>query len=197
MFENVRKDIEVAAVWHDIRIVRRYFGERGVQAAAVVLSPTLQAVLLYRLQIWTRAHRLPLIPNLCRRLTMMLAAIEIGDAVRIGPGLLLNHGSVVIDATTTIGPLCSISPFVTIGLNTGGPDPSFIGPTIGKFVFIGTGAKILGPITLGDNVRVGANAVVLADVPANCTAIGVPARIIPHESAGGPAMKRAVEASGE
>lgn len=197
MFENVRKDIEVAAQWHDIRIVRRYFGEGGVQAAAVVLSPTLQAVLLYRLQIYTRQRHIPLLPNLCRRLTMMLCAVEIGDAVRIGPGLLLNHGSVVIDATTSIGPLCSIAPFVTIGLNTGGPHPELVGPTIGKFVFIGTGAKILGSITLGDNVRVGANSVVLTDVPANSTAIGVPARIIPHESPGGPTVKRETAASGE
>ena len=99
----------------------------------------------------------------------------------IGPGLLMNHGNVIIDGATKIGPRCSIAPFVTIGLNTGGPDPSLVGPTIGQFVFIGTGAKILGPITIGDGARIGANAVVMTDVPASSTAVGVPARIIPHE----------------
>jgi serine O-acetyltransferase len=189
VFDNVREDIAVAATWHEIRIVRRLFGEKGVRTAACILSPTLQCVLLYRFQIWTRARHVPIVPNLCRRLTMLLASVEIGDSVRIGPGLLLNHGSVVIDGATRIGPLCSIAPFVTIGLNTGGPSPDFGGPTIGKFVFIGTGAKILGTIEVGDNARIGANAVVLQNVPANCTAVGVPARIIPHEYTGGPTVR--------
>lgn len=181
MFENVREDIAVGAEWHNIGFVRRLFGEAGVRTAAVLLSPELQAVLLYRFQAWTRQHHIPIVPNICRRLTMMIASVSIGDYARIEPGLLIAHGNVVIDGHTYIRALCSISPFVTIGLNTGGPDASIQGPQIGRFVFIGTGAKILGPVKVGDNVRIGANAVVLDDIPDNHTAIGIPARALPHE----------------
>lgn len=189
MFDNVREDIRVGADWHNILLVRRYFGETGVRVAAVILSPTLQVVLVYRFQAWARSYHIPLLPMVCRRITMILASVAIGDRVEIGPGLLLAHGNVIIDGDTHIGPLCSISPFVTIGLNTGGPDPSYVGATLGRFVFIGTGAKILGAIRIGDNVRIGANAVVLTDVPDNSTAVGVPARILAHDGFLGPVKK--------
>ncbi len=191
MFENVREDIAVASRWYNIGVVRHYFGDTGVKVAVCVFSPVLQAVLLYRLQAWARDKRIPLLPNACRRLSMMIAAVDIGDSARIGPGLLLNHGHVVIDGPTVVGPLASIGPFVTIGLDTGGASESvsLVGPAIGRFVFIGTGAKILGPIRIGDNARIGANAVVLHDVPDNSTAVGVPARIIPHEFPLGPVAK--------
>ena len=181
--------MRLGLAWHSVPGVRRVLGPRAESIASVVLSAELQVVLVYRLQAWLRARHVPVLPILCRRLTMLLAGVSIGDQVSIGPGLLMNHGHVVIDGTTTIGPLCSIAPFVTIGLNTGGPDVSFEGPRIGKFVFIGTGAKLLGPITIGDNARIGANAVVLGDVPANTTAVGVPARCIPHERPLGPAVR--------
>lgn len=187
MFENVREDIRQAVTWHAVPAVRRLFGPRAETIASIALSAEAQTVLVYRLQAWLRRKRVPLLPNLCRRLTMLLAGVSIGDRVDIGPGLLLNHGHVVIDGTTRIGPYCSIAPFVTIGLNTGGPDVSLEGPTIGRFVFIGTGAKVLGPVKIGDNARIGANAVVLSDVPANATAVGVPARVIAHEYPLGPA----------
>jgi serine O-acetyltransferase len=187
MFENVREDLRLGLNWHSVPGVRRIFGELGERWACVVLSSELQVVLIYRFQAQARALGIPLLPNLCRRLTMLLAGVSIGDNVSIGPGLLMNHGHVVIDGATSIGPLCSIAPFVTIGLNTGGPDVSFAGPTIGKFVFIGTGAKLLGGITIGDNARIGANAVVMIDVPKDATAVGVPARVILHEYPLGPA----------
>lgn len=188
MFENVREDIRLGVQWHSVPRVRNAFGEQAETVAAVLLSAELQVVLVYRFQAWLRRKRVPILPGLCRRLTMLLAGVSIGDQVTIGPGLLMNHGHVVIDGATTIGPLCSVAPFVTIGLNTGGPDVSFAGPAIGKFVFIGTGAKLLGPITVGDNARIGANAVVLSDVPANATAVGVPARVLPHAFPLGPAV---------
>jgi serine O-acetyltransferase len=189
MFDNVREDIRVGADWHDVPLVRRYFGEAGVRVAAVALSDTLQVVLIYRFQAWARRRHIPLIPVICRRITMILASVAIGDRVEIGPGLLLAHGNVIIDGDTKIGPLCSISPFVTIGLNTGGPDPSYSGATIGRFVFIGTGAKVLGPMRIGNNARIGANAVVLDDVPDNHTAVGVPARVLEHDFVLGPVKK--------
>lgn len=188
MFENVREDIRVGVDWHRVPGVRAAFGTRAETFAAIALSSELQVILIYRLQAWLRSNGIPLLPNLLRRVTMQLAGVSIGDRATIGPGLMLNHGHVVIDGTTSIGPLCSIAPFVTIGLNTGGPRVSLDGPKIGRFVFIGTGAKVLGSITIGDNARIGANAVVLQDVPANMTAVGVPARAIPHESVLGPTV---------
>jgi serine O-acetyltransferase len=189
VFENVSRDIDVGTNWHSVPRVRALFGPRAERAASILLSAELQVVLIYRFQTWTRSRRIPLVAVLCRRLTMLLAGVSIGDSVTIGPGLLVNHGQVIIDGTTTIGPQCNLAPFVTIGLDTGGPGPSLAGPTIGRNVFIGTGAKLLGPITVGDNSRIGANAVVLGDVPPNSTAVGVPARIIPHEFPLGPARR--------
>ena len=189
MFDSVREDVRLGVDWHSLPSVRRIAGRRAEIAAVLILSPELQTVLIYRLQAWLRNHGIPLLPNLLRRVTMMLAGVSIGDRVVVGPGLLLNHGHVVIDGEKYIGPECSIAPFVTIGLNTGGPDVAFEGPILGRFVFIGTGAKILGRVHIGHNARIGANAVVLTDVPDNCTAVGVPARIVPHESQFGPAVK--------
>lgn len=190
MFENVKQDIELGVQWHSVPGIRRRFGEHAERVTAILLSAELQVVLIYRFQAWARDHHIPLVPNFCRRLTMALASVSIGDSVKIGPGLLLNHGQVIIDGTTIIGALCNVAPFVTIGLNTGGPDASLIGPGIGRNVFIGTGAKILGPVSIGHNARIGANAVVMSDVPENCTAVGIPARVIPHDGVLGPAMKR-------
>lgn len=190
MFDNVREDIRLGVAWHSVPAVRRLVGARAETWAAVALSAELQVVIVYRFQAWARQTGIPLVPNLCRRITMLLAGVSVGDQVSIGPGLLMNHGHVVIDGATTIGPLCSIAPFVTLGLNTGGPDVSFDGPKVGRFVFIGTGAKILGAVNIGDNARIGANAVVLTDVPANSTAVGVPAHCIPHESPLGRTISR-------
>lgn len=189
MFENVSRDIDLGVNWHSVPRVRALFGLRAERIATILLSAELQVVLVYRFQAWARQKRIFLVPNLCRRLTMLLAGVSIGDSVTIGPGLLVNHGQVIIDGTTTIGPQCNVAPFVTIGLDTGGPGPSLAGPTIGRNVFIGTGAKLLGPISVGDNSRIGANAVVLGDVPPNSTAVGIPARIIPHERPLGPARR--------
>lgn len=193
MFDYVREDIDRGVRWHSIPGIRKRLGPRAEAAAAIVLSPSLLVVLIYRFQVWARSHHIPLLPAICRQLTMSIAGVSIGDRVHIGPGLLINHGHVVIDGETHIGGLCSIAPFVTIGLNTGGPDSSVQGPGIGRFVFIGTGAKILGNIRIGDNCRIGANAVVITDIPENCTAVGVPARAIPHESLLGPATKQPPE----
>lgn len=189
MFETVREDIAVGAAWHSVPVVRRFVGSGAESAAAILLSPSLRAVIVYRLQAWLKAHHVPLLPAFCRQLTMLMADVSVGDQAEIGPGLLINHGHVVIDGTVVIGALCSIAPFVTIGLDTGGPDASFAGPTIGRFVFIGTGAKVLGAITVGNNARIGANAVVLHDVPDDCTAVGIPARVIAHDYPLGPARK--------
>jgi len=101
----------------------------------------------------------------------------------IGGGLGLTHSNgIVIHPDSIIGINCLIFQQVTIG--TGGKKPGV--PMIGGHVDIGTGAKILGGVRIGNCVRIGANAVVLDDVPDNCTAVGIPARIIRHNACGDP-----------
>ena len=137
------------------------------------------AVLLYRLKVRLRASGAPALPVACDVLSRALFRVSIGDRVEIGPGLMMTHGNVVIDGRTRIGKNCQINPWVTIGLsNSRKLGFSVDGPTIGNDVHIGTGAKILGPITIGDHVRIGANAVVVHDVPANVTVVGAPARVV-------------------
>lgn len=96
----------------------------------------------------------------------------------LGGGLIMRHpNGIVIHPNAKIGPNCLISQQVTIGY---GSTPGI--PKIGGNVNIGSGAKILGGITIGNNVFIGANSVVLTDIPNNCTAVGVPARIIKNDA---------------
>jgi serine O-acetyltransferase len=105
---------------------------------------------------------------------MMLAQVCIGDPVVMAPGVYIAHGQVVVDGLVTVGTQVVLFPWTTIGLVAG----NFEGPTIGDGVTVGTGARVLGPVHLGDRAVIGANAVVLNDVPAHATAVGVPARIV-------------------
>jgi serine O-acetyltransferase len=133
---------------------------------------------LYRVQARLDALGMRSASNVMRRLAVITANVSIGRTVQVRPGVFLAHGNVVIDGLVEIDAGTVIMPGVTIGLREGPRNGGLRGPTIGKNVEIGTGAKILGPITLHRGARIGANAVVLQDVPANATAIGVPATII-------------------
>lgn len=137
------------------------------------------AAWLYRAKVRLRDHDMVVIPTMLDMLSRALFDVSIGNGVEIGPGLMMTHGHVVIDGRTRIGKNCQISPWVTIGLsNSKKLGFSLDGPTIGDDVHLGTGAKILGPISIGDHARIGANAVVVHDVPANVTAVGAPARVV-------------------
>lgn len=104
----------------------------------------------------------------------VVTASDIDPAATLGKGLRLPHPTgVVIHRDVVIGPDCMIMQQVTIGQTA---DQGV--PVIGANVYIGAGAKILGPIDIGDGVRIGANAVVLDNLPAYCTAVGIPARIV-------------------
>jgi serine O-acetyltransferase len=99
---------------------------------------------------------------------------DIGLEATIGGGLILPHpNGVVIHEDARIGEDCMIMQQVTVGMIGDGDVP-----TIGNRVYIGAGAKIIGKVVVGDGARIGANAVVVSDVPSNCTAVGVPAKII-------------------
>lgn len=106
--------------------------------------------------------------------------IEIHPGAKIGKGLFIDHGAgVVIGETAEIGDNCTLYQGVTLGGT--GKDVGKRHPTLGNNVLVGAGAKILGPFTVGDNVKIAANAVVLSAVPANSTAVGIPARVVKQD----------------
>jgi serine O-acetyltransferase len=134
-------------------------------------SDAFGALMCYRAKARLQSCGVPILPRLAHRLAMALAQVCIGDPVLVRAGVYLPHGQVVIDGLTEVGNGAVIRPFVTIGLKEG----NLVGPTIGPDVAVGTGAKIFGPVTLGRGCRVGANAVVVDDVPEGCTVVGIPA----------------------
>jgi serine O-acetyltransferase len=136
------------------------------------VSDAFLATVLYRAKASMQRRNIPILPRICHKLAISLGQVTIGDPVVIEPGLYLLHGQVVIDGLTEIGSRALIAPFVTIGLRDG----DIAGPRIGRDVEIGTGAKVLGRIEVGDGVVIGANAVVIHDVAAGETVAGAPAR---------------------
>jgi serine O-acetyltransferase len=115
----------------------------------------------------------PVLPRLAHRLAMATAQVSIGDPVVIHPGMYILHGQVVIDGPAEIHSGVTIAPWVTIGLRAG----DLRGATIERDVSIGTGAKVIGAVRVGAGARIGANAVVVNDVPAGVTVVGAPARV--------------------
>ncbi|MBM4267231.1 MAG: serine O-acetyltransferase [Deltaproteobacteria bacterium] len=138
------------------------------------------AALLFRLQTFFYEAGWPSLAWMLNVTNRMIYLVSIGRDVRADGGFYIAHGHVVIDGQTTFGRNVSVGPFVTLGLNTTVFD--FRGPTLGDDVFIGTGAKLLGPIRVGHRARIGANAVVVSDVPDDHTAVGVPARAQPSHA---------------
>ncbi len=135
-------------------------------------SDAFAALVLYRAKARLQRARVPILPRLAHHLAIAWGQVSIGDPVLMRPGIYLPHGQVVVDGWVEIGSGSILSPFATVGLTGGEPR----GPTIGSNVTVGTGASILGWLTIGDGAVIGANAVVLHDVPAGATVVGVPAR---------------------
>lgn len=130
---------------------------------------------LYRLKARAQGLGIPVVPRLAHRAAIAVAQVSIGDPVIVAPGVYLPHGQVVIDGLVEIGERVRIRPFVTIGLKEG----VYPGAMIQRGVFIGTGAKIIGPVTIGARAMIGANAVVVDDVQAGAKVVGAPARPLP------------------
>ena len=137
----------------------------------------LHATLYYRAAHWLYRHHCKFLARWLSQHAKWTTGVEIHPAATIGRRLVIDHGTgIVIGATTEIGDDCLLYQGVTLGGTgiAGGKRH----PTLGNNVMVGSGAKILGPITVGDNARVAANAVVLRDVPENSTVVGVPGRIV-------------------
>ena len=135
------------------------------------------ALLAYRLAHWLKGRRVPFLPRAISQLARWLTGIEIHPHATIGERFFIDHGmGVVIGETAELGDNVTLFQGVTLGGT--GKERGKRHPTLGSHVVVGAGAKILGGITIGDNVKIGANSVVLKSVPPNSTVIGVPARII-------------------
>lgn len=138
------------------------------------------ALLAYRLSHWLKSRGVPFIPRAISQIARWLTGIEIHPAAKIGTGFFIDHGmGVVIGETAEIGDYVTLFQGVTLGGT--GKERGKRHPTLGNHVVVGAGSKILGGIRIGDNVKIGANSVVLKSVPANSTVIGVPARVIKME----------------
>lgn len=167
MFKNINYDIE-------------YILENDPAARTklevFLLYPSVHALILHRL-----AHRLYkkkrfFISRLISQLNRALTGIEIHPGATIGKGILIDHGmGVVIGETAEVGDRVTIYHGTTLGGT--GKEKGKRHPTVGNDVIIGAGAKLLGPIVVGDNAKIGANAVVLKDVPQGATVVGIPGKI--------------------
>jgi serine O-acetyltransferase len=139
--------------------------------------PGLHALTLHRFSHWLWGHQLRWLARLSSHLTRWLTGIEIHPGARIGRRVFIDHGmGVVIGETAEIGDECTLYHGVTLGGTSWTKGKRH--PTLQPGVVVGAGAKVLGPITIGEGARVGSNAVVVRDVPPGATAVGIPARIV-------------------
>jgi len=170
----------IATVKDDVQAVRERDPAARSNAEVLLLYPGVHALMAYRL-----AHRLyqngkffpaRAISQLARNIT----GIEIHPGATIGKGLVIDHGmGVVIGETAEIGDGCTIYQGVTLGGT--GKDVGKRHPTLGNHVMVGAGAKVLGPVVIGDNSKVAAGAVLLQDIAENSTAVGIPAKVVRKE----------------
>jgi serine O-acetyltransferase len=136
---------------------------------------------MHRIAHFFYKHGWFLVARLISQISRFFTGIEIHPGAKIGERLFIDHGmGVVIGETTEIGDDVLIYQGATLGGT--GKDKGKRHPTIGNNVMISAGAKVLGPIKIGDNCKIGAGAVVLKDVPPNCTVVGVPGRIVRRDN---------------
>lgn len=139
--------------------------------------PGFHAILLHRLAHKLYRWRIPLLPRLISQIGRFFTGIEIHPGARIGRRFFIDHGmGVVIGETTEIGDDVLLYQGVTLGGT--GHEKGKRHPTLGNHVVVGTGAKILGSIRIGDHVKIGAGSVVVHPVPDNSTVVGIPGRVV-------------------
>ena len=143
----------------------------------VLLYPGFHILVYHRIAHWLYEHEHFFLARWVSQHGRHKTGIEIHPGAKIGKCLFIDHGmGIVFGETTEIGDNCTIYHGVTLGGT--GKDTGKRHPTLGNNVLIGAGTKVLGPVYIGDNVRVGAGSVVLKNLPANATAVGVPAEIV-------------------
>ena len=142
-----------------------------------LLYQGVHATLYHRLAHWLYCHNRKFLARFVSQWSRFWTGIEIHPGAKIGRRLVIDHGmGIVIGETAEIGDDCLLYQGVTLGGT--GKDKGKRHPTLGNNVMVGSGAKVLGPFTVGDNARIAAGAVVLSAVPEDCTAVGVPAHVV-------------------
>ena len=150
----------------------------------ITCYPGLHSILFYKISNFFWRLNLKLIARIMSNISRFLTGIEIHPAVKIGKNLFIDHGmGIVIGETTVIGDNVSIYQGVTLGGTKWEKKKRH--PNISNNVIIGAGAKVLGPITVGKNSKIGANSVVTRNVPANTVVVGIPARVVDNPSGDG------------
>lgn len=168
MFRTIKQDLQAVfdrdpAATSRLEVILTYAG--------------FHALLAYRISHRLKSMGIPFLPRAISQLARWLTGVEIHPSAKIGTGFFIDHGmGVVIGETAEIGDYVTLFQGVTLGGT--GKERGKRHPTLGNHVVVGAGAKILGGITIGDNVKIGANSVVLKNVPPNSTVIGVPGRVI-------------------
>jgi len=146
-------------------------------SAEIVLYPSFWAVGFHRVAHWLYKHSLFWLARFISQLARWLTGIEIHPGAMIGKCLFIDHGmGVVIGETSEIGDYVTIFHGVTLGAT--GKEKGKRHPTIGNHVVVGANAQVIGSFTVGDHARVGAGSVVLKEVPAGSTVVGVPGRVV-------------------
>lgn len=168
MFSTIRRDFQAVferdpAATTFLEVVVNYSGFHAIIAHRIIHK------------LWVL--KVPFLPRLFSQIVRFFTGIEIHPGAQIGPGFFIDHGmGVVIGETSEIGEDVTLFQGVTLGGT--GKERGKRHPSLGDRVVVGTGAKVLGGITVGENVKIGANSVVLKSVPANSTVVGIPGRII-------------------
>lgn len=171
MFKNLRYDIRSV-------LERDPAARNGFEV--FFLYPGVAAVMWHRLSHFLYRHNMKFLARWISQCVRFWTGIEIHPGAVIGKGLFIDHGmGVIIGETAVIGDDCTIYQGVTLGGT--GKEKGKRHPTLGDNVTVGSGAKVLGPFTVGDNSKIAAGAVVLSEVPANSTCVGVPARVVKRE----------------
>ncbi|MBQ8345792.1 MAG: serine O-acetyltransferase [Clostridia bacterium] len=169
-----------AGIREDIRVTMERDPAARSKAQVVLLYSGIHAMMAHRVahQLHKREHYF--LARAISQIARHRTGIEIHPGATIGRGFMIDHGmGVVIGETAEIGDNCTIYQGVTLGGT--GKDVGKRHPTLGNNVMVGAGAKVLGPFRIGDNTKIAANAVVLEEIPDNCTAVGIPARIVKRE----------------
>jgi serine O-acetyltransferase len=166
MFRTIGADLRRKALWC-------YESDRWPALIKALFTDGTPAMILYRLMQWSGRCRLIPLEMLFNKLNAVCCNCIIGRGAQFGPGLVLIHSTgIVINGAVRGGSNVHLEHQVTIGAERRQS------PVLGNDVFVGAGAKIIGPVRLGDGARIGANAVVLQDVPPHATAVGIPARVV-------------------
>ncbi len=167
-------------VMEDVRAVRERDPAARSDMEVLLLYPGVHALMAYRLSHALHQNKKYFAARAVSQTARFFTGIEIHPGAKIGKGLVIDHGmGVVIGETAEIGDNCTLYQGVTLGGT--GKDVGKRHPTLGNNVLVGSGAKVLGPFKIGDNTKIASNAVVLDEIPDDCTAVGIPAKVVRRE----------------